>query len=151
MKIPWFRLVAGALLLILGLVLTRRNIVVCDKEVCAFGDQRIVGGDVREVRVRDVERASIDRLMNREGERRSQVVFLMKSGGKTPATPMDAAYKDEIVTGFAAVQNGERETFTFSYAGVAGYAGAFCLVLGVALLVLAGIAVARRRWITSSR
>ena len=95
-------------------------------------------------------RAALDRTMNREGERRSQAVFLMKSGAKTPLTPMDLQYKDEIVTDFAAVQSGGKDGFVFWYAGLVGYAGAVCGAIGAALLALFAIALARRR-LTSSR
>jgi hypothetical protein len=147
-KIPWVRVVLGGIFVIVALVLARRTIVACSRDVCWFGDQRLVGGDVRDVRVGDVERASIDRTMNREGERRSQIVFLMKSGARTPVTPMDMTYKDEVVTDFAAVQNGERDGFVVWYAGFAGYAGGVFGGLGVLLLALAALRV---RKVTSSR
>lgn len=48
--------------------LVRRMNVACSKETCRCGDRRVLGGDIREVHVADVE--------NRGGERRSQVVAL---------------------------------------------------------------------------
>ena len=144
---PWVRIVLSVAFVIAGLVLARRTIVTCSKDagVCRYGEQRLVGGDVHEVRIDEVERVVLDRIMNREGERRSQAIFLMKSGARVPATAMDERDKSELVTSFAALQSGGRTSCVDSNAGLAAYAA---VALGAIGLVLLGFALRRP---TSSR
>ena len=147
----WVRLATGLALCLAALFLARRTIVTCAQAsgVCRYGEQRIVGGDVREVRIDEIERIALDRIMNREGERRSQAIFLMKSGARIPATAMDEREKTEIVTSFAALQAGERASFDDTHEGVAAYAAAAMGVLGLAFLAV--FAVRLRREVTSSK
>jgi hypothetical protein len=103
------------------------------------------------VGVREIERITVERTMNRDGERRSQAIFLLRSGARLPATPLDDHDKTALVTSFAAVQAGEQPSFVEWYAGLAGYASPVVGALGAMLLAFAGRAMRKARALTSSK